>query len=287
MNELTRVQLTHLSSIHLEGTDTLKFLQGQCTQDVQNLEPGDVTAGAFCTAKGRTVANVYLILLDVQTQSVLMLCERSAVPLLFAHLKKYAAFFRTMKMTDCSDSHEMVGLLSPESLTREDLNGLSLEKTIFHWDDDRAIIWHAKQSANDAPWQELTESDVNQWQAKDILSQRLWLDESQSGEWIPQNVSLDDLDGISFKKGCYTGQEVVARLHFKGQSKKRLFGVKAAEGTLALGTKLYADGKDVGVVIQTCQWQGYSYALVVLKTTATESNLFQDENQQVAIELLH
>lgn len=286
MSELSRVPLTHLSGIHLEGPDTLKFLQGQCTQDVQTLAIGQVKPGAFCTAKGRTIANVYLVLLSTDTQSVLMISESSVTPILYAHLKKYAAFFRTMKMTDCSESHELIGLIGATALTDDVLSQVSSDEPAFLWTDNRAILWHAKAQDTQQPWQTLPEADLSQWQALDIQASRLWLDETQSGQWIPQNVSLDELDGISFKKGCYTGQEVVARLHFKGQSKKRLFKL-ISSAPLAPGDKVFADGKDIGPIIQVSSWQANTYALAVLKTDATESSLSLDENQQVAIELLH
>ena len=124
-----------------------------------------------------------------------------------------------------------------------------------------------------------------QWQVQDIKENKLWLSAEQVERWIPQNVSLDDLGGISFKKGCYTGQEVIARLHFKGKSKKRLFAVQWASEA-SVSTVMTATGA-IGDVIQQASVNGQSYALAVLKEDNISDVMYGDENQQLIIELLH
>lgn len=284
MNDLQHRELTHLSAIQLSGSDTLTFLQGQCTQDTKRLAINTPIAGGFCNAKGRLISTVQLVLLALEPTRVLLIGERSGLEALATHLKKYAPLFRKMTFEFNPDNHHFYGLRGrtyPTDLLPADT------LTLIPWGDRRSLLYSSEtlSTTGDADAPELI--SPSQWAYDDILERKLWLDNHQSAAWVPQNVSLDDLDGVSFKKGCYTGQEVVARLHYKGQSKKRLFCLSFSADQLPETREVYVDDLQIGDIIQIALHNGQGAALAVLKADKTAEALSIGTDRQVPVELLH
>ncbi|EAR10321.1 YgfZ/GcvT domain-containing protein [Reinekea blandensis] len=280
MNDLQHCQLSHLSAIQLSGSDTLNFLQGQSTQDIKRLALNTPVAGGFCNVKGRLISTVQMVLVSQEPTQVLLIGERTGLEALSAHLKKYAPLFRKMTFDDQLDRLQFFGGYQQDKQT----SGETV--TVVPWGQNRVLYITEQPDATDFPPTE-TLIPSSEWAYQDVLDQILWLDGTQSAAWIPQNVSLDALDGVSFKKGCYTGQEVVARLHYKGQSKKRLFRLTFTADQSPDETDVFAGTTRVGEVIQTAVHNGQGAALAVLKTDKTGEAMTLGENRQVPVELLH
>lgn len=283
MNELQDRELRHLSAIQLSGSDTLTFLQGQCTQDTSRLKRHTPVMGGFCNAKGRLISTVQMVLLDQEPTRVLLIGSRSGLVELAKHLKKYAPLFRKMAFEFDPESVHFYGIIGsalPTELVTDDT------LTLIPWSAERSLLYSpeplARPDTNNASV--MTPSD---WAYQDIIAHKLWLDDAQAALWIPQNVSLDTLDGVSFKKGCYTGQEVVARLHYKGQSKKRLFSLSFTADQEPESSEVYSGDTRIGDVIQTAFHNGKGAALAVLKTDKTDQPLSIGKELQVPVQLLH
>jgi folate-binding protein YgfZ len=222
-----------------------------------------------------------------------ILCHASSATALHKHLSKYLAFFRGTTLKHTPQSYRGFGLFADITSIASTNSNLASNHSLSHWSDNRSMLWidtaapDSKEALSFATSHEPT--DLTQWQSADIQQKRLWLNEKQVERWIPQNFSLDELDGISFTKGCYTGQEVVARLHYKGQSKKRLFAfiTKSSVSVELKFENIYEDSGSIGDVIESCRFEGKTYGLAILKVDKTELPLFADENQQFEIQLLH
>jgi folate-binding protein YgfZ len=289
MNEISQCQLTHLDAILLAGPDAIKFLQGQCTQDVNSLKTGEAVHGAFCNAKGRAITNVYITRVESETPTLALICHESSAAPLAKHLSKYVAFFRGTKLTHEKGRYKGYGLTNSAEHPEFNLAEITTEGGFsFNYGQQSAQIWidtNSNQTETNARLASFSEIPSEQWKSHEITHKQLWLTEQEIERWIPQNFSLDDLEGISFTKGCYTGQEVIARLHYKGKSKKRLFAVSWASSENT--SQIYGESGVVGDVIESVVWQGATYALAIIKSDKTESALYADENQQVEIQLLH
>lgn len=289
MTDINAQALNHLDLLLIQGPDAVKFLQGQCTQDVAQLPTSSAVHGAFCNAKGRAITNVWLVNIP-DSDAIALLCHKSSAPLLFKHLSKYVAFFRGTKLSYQAEQYRAMGAINDESEVSAALSFNETQQFIVSW-GDRLMLWQPTNSETDASsvlhQLNATPMSQQQWQLADIKENKLWLNAAQVERWIPQNFSLDALDGISFTKGCYTGQEVIARLHYKGQSKKRLFAFSCSAATEADLKQIYAQGKAIGDVIEQITIDGLRYGFAVLKADQTSEPMFADENQQVNIELLH
>lgn len=269
MSKISLIPLTHLAVISVQGKDAVKFLQGQCTQDIALVEKGQDSPGAFCTPKGRAVANVWLHTNTTKPQQIDMICAASVAPILHKHLAKYIPFFRGTQMI-VQENLSFYGSLNPETPSEGEHQRVVISENM--------VLQYGAQIATDV-------DSPAEWLIAEIASGVLWLSAEQSEQWIPQNINLDKVQAISFQKGCYTGQEVVARLHYKGDSKKRLFSM-VVDGQHTLG-HLFQQGKNIGTVLQQAIVHNKTYALAVINKNVVNDSFFIDENEQVQAELLN
>ena len=291
MNQITAYSLEHLAVLTISGKDTVKFLQGQCTQDINLLIPEQASPGAFCNAKGRAITNVWLMRSKSVEPIIHLCCHRSSATRLAKHLSQYIAFFRGTQLTDNADRFKAFGLLGASA---EDWLTALPEETTGHFQcqapDGRWLVWLDSDAQVSQPVMArllpILTGDDGAWQVADIHSQTLWLTDDQAEKWIPQNFSLDRQGGISFKKGCYTGQEVIARLHFKGASKKSLCALRWSGQAPSADGKIYQGTVAIGDIVQTGATETSQLALAIVKIGPDHPTLYADNNQQVVAERL-
>ena len=239
--------LVHLGAILVEGSDARKFLQGQVTCDLNELSQDNSICGACCSPKGRALVNFQLH--EIDDQKLLVVMHHSLVISIKDELSKYAAFFK-VQLVDVSDAYIFFGVASNYAITKDKA---PFSCSTFHYNDGRILAVCTLEQA-ESQWLELKGSSspigTDSWRLLDIQSGLALLQEETSGIFIPQMLNLDYLNAISFKKGCYTGQEIVARAHYRGTIKRRMYILKLATSILpAIGEGLInREGKVIGNV---------------------------------------
>jgi folate-binding protein YgfZ len=273
--------------LQVKGRDAAKFLQGQLTCDVRRLEQQDVLLGAHCNPKGRMISSFFLAQIDADTIG-LRVRANIAEPALAA-LKKYIVFSKaeitqTEKVGFALIGHPVSGL--PARLPEPGKSVIGDGFTLLHHTSGLLEIWAESARAMEL-WQQLLPSVTV------VPSQHLerhWVEwgvaEVQAAtaeEFIPQMFNYNLVDGISFKKGCYTGQEIVARMHYKGQSKKHLYRIvsDAAEGP-AVGAELGTTEdpqKTAAMVVASAQdAAGWTGLVVTTDEVRTREMALEDKN---------
>jgi folate-binding protein YgfZ len=221
--------------IELRGEDSLKFLQGQVTCDLNTLEPNQVISGSHCTPKGRVIF-LFSALLLAEDHLVLE-THPSVVGIALASLKKYAVFFKT------------------------EIKDISAQRGDFP----------------------STLNNLQRLQAgiPDIT-------EATTDLFIPQMLNLDALDFISFKKGCYTGQEVVARAHYLGTVKRRMYRLVLPQGYLPLpGEAIHnSEDKALGTVVNAQIAENQVEMLAVLSSSASDCDSMVINGQTLVVKFL-
>ncbi|TNE78063.1 MAG: folate-binding protein [Gammaproteobacteria bacterium] len=264
----TVTPLIHQGLIAVEGEDACRFLQGQLTCDVTLLAANDSQLGACCNPKGRMLTN--FILYRTEEQRYLMQMHHSLVAPTLQHLQKYAVFFKA-KMTDVSNQYVILGLSEAASY----LSGSSKSYATKGLDDGRSIIIVNEDSAQET-WQqmtaEITPVGTEYWQLLDIRAGIGFVQAETADMFIPQMLNLQALDGISFRKGCYTGQEVVARMKYLGKLKRHMYRrvtSETSEKALTPGTACYLpDGEQsIGNLVTTAH-NGRDLEMLVVLTDA-------------------
>lgn len=212
--------LTHLAVLSISGADAGTFLQGQVTCHVLELNATQSSLGAICNPKGRALAVFLLINCPEGFLMVLPAEQREAV-------KKRLTPYILRSRVVITDSTEEWCLLGMSDIGHQhDLFSTHVDTAIRVYLDNRQLLL-AKPAEAMAIWQTQTTlgfqpADSAYWRYVDILAGLPWLSMETAEAYIPQMLNLDQLGGISFNKGCYTGQEVIARTHYLGKAKRTL-----------------------------------------------------------------
>lgn len=222
-------QLQRMARVIVEGPEAAAFLQRQCTSDVRLLGvDGDMQWSLLLSAKGR-VLHLCRLLRSAADRFFLLAADDDSQAL----AQTLQRFVLRSKLQVTPQPGPLRAAIGPQP---ED-SGPWLA-----WDAGRWI------SAGQAPRQSAPELDAA-WQHLDTLRGIPRIGPSLADRYTPQMLSLQTLQAFSLAKGCYPGQEIVARTHYLGQQKRALLRVKASR-SLRVGEALQADGKQVGELIQ-------------------------------------
>ncbi|PJK08185.1 folate-binding protein YgfZ [Lysobacteraceae bacterium NML120232] len=227
----------------LTGADAIGFAQSQFMNDVTALTDGQLQWNGWLNAKGRVIALFALLRLDAQT---LWLLLPDADPESLATALARFVFRSKVKLNPRPDLH-VAGML-PHTARHEENAALSLQR-----DDDHVLLpWPGARQVIIAPQPApLDEAAHTAWRAADLESGLPRLAPDQIEKWTPQQLSLHRLRAYSVKKGCYPGQEIVARTHFLGQAKRGLRLLRTATPA-ASGDVLMHGERNVGEIVSTC-----------------------------------
>ena len=228
--------LEELGVLTFDGPDSASFLQGYLTIDLDALgsEPAFT---AMCNIKGRTVLTGYAWR---EGERVTLVVHQSLCDLALAFLRPYLAFSKT-QADDATDCCTLIGAM-----------GLNLPPPAYNLDAERQLVVLRGEGVKEA--QALLAAgptlDPSDWHYATITRQEVWLETATSGFFLPQMLALDKLDAVSFSKGCYLGQEVVARAQHRGQVKRQLATLTWTEAEPPIGAELRGvDGHAAGVVV--------------------------------------
>lgn len=269
--------------LHIVGPDALKFLQGQTTCDTRKVDPQHAVPGAFCTPQGRVVCD--FLLFELAPEHFALRLRRDIRADSAAAFGKYIIFSKA-KIDAAREDWIAVGVwgLEGTQALSEVFGEVPTERFDARSADDFVLIQtdeHGYQfecflpqagsqdrlARMDALMQRSTEPEC---QGQQITSGIARIEAATVGEFVPQVLNYDLTGHISFKKGCYTGQEVVARLHYRGKSKRRTYAAELSEQQdCAPGTAIFdaVSDQNVGSVINSASTQGRT--LLLLATSAT------------------
>ncbi|MBN2976847.1 YgfZ/GcvT domain-containing protein [Pseudomonas lactucae] len=274
--------LSHEGVLAVRGADAAKFLQGQLTCNLNYLSDTQASLGARCTQKGRMQSSFRIVL---QGDGVLLAMASELLDPQLADLKKYAVFSKS-KLTDESAAWVRFGVANGDHL----LTGLGLglpaetdsvaraEHLIaIRVSPGRAELWVPAESADTVRSQlaaHLDEAPLNDWLLGQIRAGIGQVMPQTRELFIPQMLNLQAVGGVSFKKGCYTGQEIVARMQYLGKLKRRLYRLKLDAAQMPEpGTPLFSPSHNsaIGEVVIAAKADLSIELLAVLQAEAADS----------------
>ena len=225
------IEIRNYEFVMVTGPDAKAFLQGQVTCDVEKLSKNNALAGAICNLKGRVIAD-FLLVLD--GEDCVLRTQSGMAGIIKNTLAKYAIFSKVELSTETRFT-KVLGVMTDEDeafLTKniEKVPECSLSCHIsaqailvrIPGKDKRLEVWvHDEKRFED--WGIDHDFDAEEsWNKKDILQGFIHISPQLSEEHTPQALNYDLSGIIDFSKGCYTGQEIIARMHYRGSAKKRL-----------------------------------------------------------------
>ncbi len=250
------VALAHWGVIRAHGSEAAAFLHGQLTNDITHLDQDHARLAGYCSAKGRLLAS--FIACKRGDDEVLLACSAD---LLAATLKRLTMFVlrSKCKLSDASAEVRLFGLAGPSAVGMLGSHAAELpvwgktefgDATVLRLPDalgTARFLWAADASVAAPPVQALSLDD---WRLGEVNSGVPTIEAATVDQFVPQMLNFELLGGVDFKKGCYPGQEVVARSQYRGTTKRRSF-LFSTEGQARAGQEIFhsADpGQPAGLV---------------------------------------
>lgn len=260
--------LSFLGLLQISGYDAIKFLQGQLTCDLAEITPTESRLGAHCNPQGRVIS---LFRLFFYKENYYLQMPHSLLPIAIAALKKYAIFFK-VALQDVSDQWVRIGYRGndlikgfpvpnhPDELIQFDdcivihLNGRyeilgPFEKISPLW---KTLATHAQLSKKE-------------WQRSDIQLGIPQIYPETSEKFLPHELNLPKLNAVSFKKGCFTGQEIIARMQYRGKLKKTLYSITLdAEVIPKRGHDIMLPNGNESTIVDFCKVSDNRYEMLLI-----------------------
>jgi folate-binding protein YgfZ len=272
--------LPHFGLLRFAGPDALGFLQGQVSNDTRPLGKGVPILAAYSSPQGRVVAVVHLL---PHSSGVIALLPREIVLPTLERLRKYVLRAK-VQLEDLSEQFAVIGGHGIDAFAAARLpvpdtgqgyverNGIGVARVGSEENRYWAIGSVQDLSHYELPRDSATAPRVeHDWRLADIRAGLPQVYAATREMFVAQMLNLDLIDGISFTKGCFTGQEIIARTQHLGRIKRRLFRLRLPAGTWAIGQAVrLGDGRS-GRLTEVAQTGVECEALAVLNTEPTVS----------------
>lgn len=283
MSTSTLTSLHYLAVLELTGPDAETFLQAQVPSDLRLLNPQRAQISGWCTAKGRLLTTFVVWPVDNGYRLILASDVADTIA------KRLKMYILRLKVQVTRLDTPVAGLLNPPTKLAgltvpaeawqvshdSGLTAIRLDPTRVLLTGDAAAL--ATVTASIAP------GTVDAWLRTDIEQGFPLVSQATSEHYVPQMINLDKLGGVSFKKGCYPGQEIVARTHYLGKIKRHLYRVRAGE-PLSVGAEVRSgilNGQACGSLLSVAPAESGNewLALTVLQQDAIAGELYLESDQ--------
>ncbi len=281
--------LSHLHFMSARGPDAVNFLHGQLTNDLHKLSDSESQISGYCTAKGRLLCvfrlyrNNEQVVLQTNKGVLHNVAERLRRFILRAKVElNVEKDIRSFGVAGQKSSKSLAALLGDLPQGTNDCRTVSKVSVICHSppDSPRYQVVAAPPVLADL-WQQLSRTTARTgswaWASLDIAQGRPSIFTETSEQFVPQNVNMDLIGAVNFNKGCYPGQEIVARMHYLGKLKTRMIraGVHSPDRAPLPGDKLYTSAKEqsIGMLVDATPAECGYYDIL---TTVRLENLGAD-----------
>ena len=303
--------ITDFAILQVTGNDRYEFLQNQLTGDLNKSEV-KAEFSSWCNLKGRVIAN-FLILNT--TESYLLVLKKDMADYVLKKLKMYV-LRSDVKINDITEEMLLIGFANYNTHQsplvslgpgpgREDWSMFDLSNSggkygnrpgyliklpdfsnrflaITHVTETENLLHHIYECRN-------TIVNFKIWNKLDILAGFAWIDFKNKEKFLPQMLNLDKFGAVSFSKGCYVGQEVIARLHYRGKVKKTLQLIKTENNyKLKAGEYLYQDdsSKKIGEILNVDNISNVSHGLAVIESDKLYNPIYADVEKINKVKIL-
>lgn len=256
MTVSSSIQITacnHFAAFRATGADTRTFLQSQLTQDVTQVSSSQAALAGFCTAQGRLWASM-LLTQDTNSDDILGIASADVMDTFLKRLRMFVLRSKVVIEPVANTTVYGVQTSSADLPALSALLGVQLPAQTWGCAATSQGVWTRIASADatlarflcvleDSQYQEMlaaigdmaqVQSDAAAWQVQDIQAGLAWVQAATQDLFIAQTLNLDLMQGVSFTKGCYPGQEVIARAHYRGTIKRRMHLATISPSEMAL-----------------------------------------------------
>lgn len=287
---LMLANLSHMGLIKVVGEQGRSFIHGQVTTDISSLAANQWRWGAHCDPKGKMLASFRTFAIQ---EALFMLMPRDVIEVDLPQLQKYAVFSKAT-LSNASAEWTLLGVAGEQAnqFVGEHFGEVTQELTLVDQgailkDADRFILVLTPEAAATLVAQsQQSVFDASAWQALEISAGYPNIAASHASQYVPQMCNLQAVNGISFNKGCYMGQETIARMKYRGGNKRALYILRGhTELQISLESALEIEMEDGfrrgGQIIEFVQ-RGNQVLLTAVLANDTENTAklrFADDEQ--------
>ena len=283
-----QIALSDWQLVKISGADSRKYLQGQITANIEQLTPTQAIFAAHCDPKGKVWSNMILF---QRGEDIYYIERKSVVEQQVNELKKYAIFSKlTIEVETELALISLAGDLTnwanlPEMAAEQ--NCVTTQNITFIKLEQPATRYFVIGSQADFSTLNLPNNSVElpnqQWQFLDMQAGFAIIDHAAMAQYLPQSFNLQNIGAIDFHKGCYCGQEMVARAQFRGINKRALYLLSGQSETLpnvgdALEMQLGENWRDTGFVLCALMVNDTVFVQAILNNDTDETHQFRVKN---------
>lgn len=212
------INLSKSGLLKISGPDAKKLLQGQLTCDLEEVTATESRMGAICNPQGRVISLFCVFLLN---ENYYLIMPQNMVASTQATLKKFAVFYKVI-LEDASQTLFTMGYINHQ-LPSHDIDESIIKIPVKN---DRYVLIGDINKMNNL-WNKLINhasiSTPEHWKFLDLCAGIPTIYPETNAKFLPHEINLHELNAISFSKGCYTGQEIIARMHYRGKLKNHMY----------------------------------------------------------------
>ena len=280
-----------LDVIRVSGIDNKKFLQGQLTNDIVSLQDQKYKLASYCTHQGKVISNMQLILDD---DDVILLLPKHLSEYFIEKISKYILMSKVEFNIDSKSvvlsglGEEALSIINkynvtiPGSYKKIDNSSIVMNMSTSSIPQCRCILFDPEQKIDIA----YAKSEQYSTCLIDLFNLITRLRDENIEKYIPQVLNADKLDTVNYKKGCYTGQEVIARTHYLGNVKKHVYLVNITATEITAKNVVNNDGESVGELIgESFIHENITLSHCILRDSSDFDELFIDKDKVCVISM--
>ena len=278
MNKKRLINLNYLNILEIVGEGAMELLQGQLTCDMGKVSSTNPTQGAICNVKGRIISSFIVVALnDENTNKFWLIGPELMMKKTQDVLKKYSPFYQVD-----------ISILSDKDLYGANNDALQSFFPDLNFNDNQYIrhsslvlgyldkkIRLVITNKGDTIFKDSGEisSDLGDWHLDNFLIKDVEITEDLSEKLTPHEINYDVSERVDFEKGCYTGQEIVARMHYRAKSLPRLYLTEGSNDLAETNMSVEdSAGRRIGSVVKVLKHQKGNYALISIKADKPEED---------------
>mgnify|MGYP001826626102 CR=1 FL=1 len=276
-NTLRFYDLSELALVGVSGEDSSAFLQGQLSNDITQLDASHPhQLSAYCTPKGRVLALFHIL---KREDSYLLIAPRAIMDKVLPRLRMFVMRSRVEFTTE--ETLRLYGMLRAPGVEFLDLLPAGATADAHCLDPQRYFILASQPPADDL-------LGHGEWRSMDIVQNLPQVFLPLYEVLVPQSLNLDLVGAVSFKKGCYPGQEIIARIRYRGKPKTRMINAMCTQcKSLAVGATVYIEERErpAGHIVDIIvTGEGCRLSIAVPVTHVHEGAVYLDEARSMAVE---
>lgn len=278
MNKKRLINLNYLNILEIVGEGAIELLQGQLTCDMGKVSSKNPTQGAICNVKGRIISSFIVVAPnDENTNKFWLIGPELMMKKTQDVLKKYSPFYQ-VDISILSDkdlygaNNDALESFFPD-LNFNDNQYIRHNSLVLGYLDKRIRLVITNKGNTIFKDSGEISSDLGDWHLDNFLIKDVEITEDLSEKLTPHEINYDVSERVDFEKGCYTGQEIVARMHYRAKSLPRLYLTEGSNDLAEINMSVEnSAGRRIGSVVKVLKHQKGNYALISIKADELEED---------------